>query len=248
MNWFPILLATACSSAPPAVEPVLERAIVASRTTFGTMTSMGPFRLDARTSTTTRSESGEKHEDESYSLRWQDESRWQVIRRRDGERTEELRVWDNRAWRAGGNGALLLRGDAEPYRASLAVNWDPWASAIGSWNQSVGFRLEATEQVEGRTALVYSLEPLAGAPSRKGNELVSVEGKVWIDETTAARLVGDVKLVTIRHGREQSVELRFSVTEVGGDPGVEAPPGAVAPSQRSEAPVPPPSDFGGSTP
>lgn len=231
-----LLLLLACSAEPAPVVEDVALPIVAQRTTFATMMSLGSFRLDSRTTTTTGT--GQKQE-ESYSLRWRDASAWQVIRGRDGQRFDELRVWDNQAWRASEDGALVSRGDGEPFRSALAANWDPWHDAVGTWSDYIGFREVGTEQVEGRVAIVYTLEPIARTAGRKSAQFIGVEGKVWIDQATAARIVGDVTLQTKQHQQERTVALRFSVTEIGGDAGVEPPPGVELPVPELATPEEP---------
>lgn len=222
MNWLFLL---ACSAEPIPVVEAVALPVVAKRTTFATMMAFGSFRLDARTTTTTHTFSGDEKQEESYSLRWNDASAWQTVRGRDGIRVEELRVWDNLAWHATGSGPFVNKGDGEPFRAALAGAWDPWHDAVGNFSNSIGFREVGTEQVEGRAATVYTLEPILNVPSRKSAQFLGVEGQVWIDQATAARIVGDVTLRTKHHERERTVSLRFSVTEIGGTPGVEPPPG-----------------------
>lgn len=161
-----------------------------------------------------------------------------MIRGRDGLRAEELRVWDNLAWHAAGRAPFSSKGDGEPFRATLASSWDPWHETLGNFSSSIAFREVGTEQVEGRTAAVYTLEPIPNAPSRKSAQFMGVEGQVWIDQATAARIVGDVTLRTKHHERERTVSLRFSVTEIGGNPGVEPPPGIEMPVVSPIIPAP----------
>jgi hypothetical protein len=223
-----LLLLLGCSAEPQATAPPEAMPAVANLTTFATMASLGPHRLESRTTTTiTRPELADQVREESFSLRWLDDSRWQAIRRRDGETVEELRIWENRVWRAAGGGPLQLRGDAEPYRSALHAEWDPWRSALGLWSEQVEFRELPSEEIEGRRALVYTLQPRAPlGDERKANRMLGVEGRVWIDEATAVRLVGDVTLRTQSRDKIEQVHLRYSVTEIGGEPGVEPPPTA----------------------
>ena len=223
----PILLALWGGAAPAPPPVVDEYPAAARRVTFATLEGLGPHRLDARITRTTQVEGAPPtEEDEAISLRWQDADHWQVTRRRGGKPVTEVRAWEGRAWLYTRGGAPVLHADAEPFRAALAAEWDPWTTALGAYADHLGLREVSQELVEGRMAHVYALELLDGEAG-KGREVERVEGRVWIDELTAVRLVGDLQVDARHRGRVRSVRLRFAVVEIGGDPGVEPPPGIV---------------------
>lgn len=221
-----LLLLTLLACDAPAPAPEVEAfPVAARRVTFATLESLGPHRLDARITRTTQVEGAPpSEEDESISLRWQDADHWQVSRRRDDKPVGEVRAWEGSAWLSSRGGPLRLHGDAEPFRAALAAEWDPWAAALGSYADHIGFREVGEELVEGRKARLYALE-LLDAVGGKGREVERVEGRVWIDELTAVRLVGDLAVDAVHRGKRRGVRLRFAVVEIGGDPGVASPLG-----------------------
>jgi len=198
----------------------------AAEVTFASLEALGSHRLDARIHTTVRLEGVPPQEAvETTSLRWRDAEHWQVSRRRDGVPLNEVLAWEGRAWTSTGGAALAGRGDAEPYRADLSVGWDPWRRALGTTADQLAFRPLGTESIEGRPARLYAVE--TGQPEGvKGRRIERVEGRVWIDELTSVRLVGDVTVATEHRGRAQEVRLSFSVAGIGEDPGVTPPPGA----------------------
>jgi len=198
----------------------------ATEVTFASLEALGSHRLDARIQTTTRIEGVPPTETvETTSLRWRDADHWQVSRRRDGVPMNEVLAWEGHAWTSTGGAALADRGDAEPYRADLSVGWDPWRRALGTAAEKLAFRPVGTESIEGRAARLYAVEP-AQPDGGKGRRIERVVGRVWIDELTSVRLVGDVTLATEHRGRAQEVRLSFSVAGIGEDPGVSPPPGA----------------------
>jgi hypothetical protein len=204
---------------------------VALETTLATVAGLGSHRLEARTTTTVEREGGAAEEDEeSFSLRWTDIDHWQVVRRHGERVLQDVRVFEGIAWSSRNARPFEKRGDPAPYLADLTVGWDPWKQAFGSWSDAIGFRAAGTEDIEGRPALVYALEPLSGGASAdRSRGVVAVEGRVWIDEATAVRLVGDARVVVRQRGRERSIHLRFSVSQIGGESGAELPPGVETP-------------------
>jgi hypothetical protein len=224
---FAILL-LACDPPPVEVDAPQSAPIVAQKTTLATVAGLGSHQLEARTTTrTTRDDGDPVEEEEAFTLRWTDEDHWQVVRKRGTRILEDVRVWDGQAYRSVAPGRWDQRGDAEPYRASLSVSWDPWVRAFGESANAIGFVAAGKEDIEGRTALVYTLQPLTspdGAP--RSRALATAEGKVWIDEATAARLVGDAHLVVQDRGLTRDIRLRFSLSGIGRDSGAEPPPTA----------------------
>ncbi len=163
-------------------------------------------------------------------LRWQDAEHWQFVRERAGDLLSESRVWDGQLWTATRDRELRRGRDAEVARVGLAQQADPWERTLGPTAANVAYIDLGTEIVENRTTHHYRLD-LVPTPAkvRKGQEVVGVEGQVWIDEETAVRMAGDVTVTTRKKGGLTMRHLRFSMSRVGGDAGVEPPPAPAAP-------------------
>ncbi len=221
----PSTILSACEAEAPATTPQADvYAEAATQVTFASLEALGSHRLDARIHTTVTIEGVPPKETlETMSLRWRDADHWQVSRRRDGVPVSDVLAWEGHAWTSTGGAPLADRGDAEPYRADLSVGWDPWRRALGTAADKLAFRPLGTESIEGRPARLYAVES-AQPEGGKGRRIERVEGRVWIDELTSVRLVGDVTLATEHRGRAQEVRLSFSVAGIGEDPGVSPPP------------------------
>ncbi len=222
----PSTILSACDAEAPEAVPQAEAFTQsATQVTFASLESLGSHRLDARIRTTATVEGmPPKEAEETVSLRWRDADHWQVSRRRDGMPVTDIVAWEGRAWTSTGGGPLADQGDAEPYRADLSVGWDPWRRALGSVADQLAFRPLGTESIEGRPARLYAVESAQPAGG-KGRRIERVEGRVWIDELTSVRLVGDLTLATEHRGRTQQVRLSFAVAGIGEDPGVSPPAG-----------------------
>lgn len=222
----PWTILSACDAeAPEATPEAAAFTESATHVTFASLEALGSHRLDARIRTTVTIEGVPPREtEETFSLRWRDADHWQVSRRRDGVPVTDVVGWEGHAWTSTGGGTLVDQGDAEPYRADLSVGWDPWRRALGSRADQLSFRPLGTESIEGRPARLYAVES-AQPEGGKGRRIERVEGRVWIDELTSVRLVGDVTLATDHRGRRQEVRLSFSVAGIGEDPGVSPPSG-----------------------
>lgn len=208
--------------APPTLTAAAERV------TLGTVRDLGPCIVRGTLRRETAGPGITRASEETSELRWQDPDNWSWVRTRDGRAVEETRVWDAVAWTRTGDRDFARKGDAEPYRVQLASVWDPWAS-LESFARQVVLTPGEVEELEGRRVVrhVASLAPPPERP-RRGWTVDSVDGTVWIDEATALRLQGDVTLAARDGDLRQTLHLAFSVSAIGGDPGLTPPPGAAA--------------------
>ncbi|MDP2308383.1 MAG: hypothetical protein Q8P18_20360 [Pseudomonadota bacterium] len=214
-----------------AVDGSVPLPAAAEKATFATVSGLGSYRLQADVR---RSIGGEGVEPfvttESVELRWRDADRWSYLQRKDERVRSDVRVWDAVAWTNGGAGPLVNKGDAEPFRVQLAGTWDPWSWALEGLANGVRLEPQGMEIVEGRRAIRHTVSPLPPPeppPQRapRGWSVTAAEGEVWIDEATAVRLKGQVKLAATSGRQTQEVSLSFSIVGVGVDPEVSAPPG-----------------------
>ncbi len=187
--------------------------------------------LEARIETTHTTEGGQPEVSEELTrLRWQDADHWQFVRERADTLLSETRVWDGELWTATRDRELRRGRDAEVARVGLAQQSDPWERTLGPTGSRIAYIELGTENVENRTTRHYRLELTPSPPgARKGQEVLGVEGQVWIDEETAVRMAGDVTVSTRKKGGLTARHLRFSMSRVGGDAGVQAPPAPAAP-------------------
>lgn len=215
----------ACSGS--AGDAALPLPAAAEKATFATVSGLGSYRLQADV---TRSIGAEGMaplvSTESVELRWRDADRWSYVQRRDDRVRSEVVVWDAVAWANGGDGPLVEKGDAEPFRVQLAGTWDPWSWALEGLAAGIRLEPDAVEIVEGRRALRHTVAALPPPEKpRRGWTVTAAEGEVWIDEATAVRLKGRVKVDAISGAQKQQVTLSFGIAGVGVDPEVSAPPG-----------------------
>lgn len=199
----------------------------AEKATFATVSGLGSYRLlaDVR-----RSVGGDGAvplvSTESVELRWSDSDNWSYVQRRDDRVRSEIRVRDSIAWANGGNGPLVNKGDAEPFRVQLAGTWDPWSWALEALSSGLLVTPEGVEIVEGRRAVRHAVAP-APPPEkpRRGWTVTAADGEVWIDEATAVRLKGRVRIEAVSGAQKQDVALTFTFGGIGADPDASSPPG-----------------------
>lgn len=203
----------------------------AGETTFASAEALGAYVLEARIMTTHTPDGGQPDVSEELTrLRWQDADHWQFVRERADTLLSETRVWDGQLWTATRDRELRLGHDAEVARVGLGQQSDPWARTLGPTAAQIAYIDLGIENVENRTTHQYRLELAPSAPgARKRQEVVSVEGRVWIDEETAVRMAGDITVSTQKKGGLTTRHLRFSMSRVGGDAGVHPPPAPAAP-------------------
>jgi hypothetical protein len=215
----------ACSGAPEAVSVPLP--VAADRATFATVAGLGSYRLQANVRRSTGGEGTPPvASTELVELRWKDADHWSYVQRRDDRVRSEVLVSGGVAWRSGGEGPLERKGDAEPYRVQLAGTWDPWSWALEGLASSLQLTPAGEELVDGRRAVRHIITPVPPPEKpRRGWTVTAAEGDVWIDDATAVRLVGNVRVEAVSGARTQEVTLAFSIEGVGLDPEVSAPPG-----------------------
>ncbi|GDX78897.1 hypothetical protein LBMAG42_07080 [Deltaproteobacteria bacterium] len=220
-----LILSLACGSGGSSATTPEVLSAAAQKTTIASFEALGAHILESRSEITTAREGVEDSlVSEVTRLRWQDDDHWQWVRERDGSRLSEVRVFDGVAWAASGAAALRRRPDPEPLRASLALDADPWVATMGTAESRIGYTEAGEEEVEGRKVWRYVLSLLPGVSGgRKSRDVLAVEGQVWIDQATAVRLAGDVTVQTKSRDQTRNTHLRFTVTRIGGDAGVEPP-------------------------
>lgn len=220
-----VLALVGCGGSPEDAPPPLP--VAAEQATFATVTGLGPYRLRADVRRSMGSEGAVAQvTTEAIDLRWRDLDHWSYVQRRDDRVRSEIVVWDAVAWANGGNGPLVRKGDAEPYRVQLGSTWDPWSWALEGLAAGIRFEPAEVELVSGRRALRHTLA--AAPPSerpRRGWTVTAVEGEVWIDEATAVRLKGTVTVDAVSGPRTQEVTLAFAMEGVGEEPEITAPTG-----------------------
>lgn len=231
-----LLLLTACSGGG-ADAPSL---VAASRdVTFGSLGALGSFVLEARVQRDRTTESGTTSTVEAFQLSWKDVDHFEVVETRDGRPGTRTLVVGGRAWFATGAGPLLPQRDAEPYRAQLAQTWDPWTAALEPFGERMVYTETDREPVEGRPTIVYtvSLAPLE-KPVKRAWEPVALDGRVWVDEATAVRLLADVRGEARSGAATLVTQLQVAVKGVGVEPTLSAPPSAAEapPAMPVEAP------------
>jgi hypothetical protein len=210
-----------------AEEEALPPPVAAEKATFATVSGLGSYRLQAEVR---RSMGGEgtppRVSTESFELRWRDADHWSYVQRRDERVRSEVVVWDAVAWTNGGDGPLVQKGDAEPFRVQLAGTWDPWSWALEGLAHGVHLEPDTIEIVEGRRALRHTVSPVPPPEKlRRGWTVTAADGEVWIDEASAVRLKGRVKVEAVSGAQKQDVELTFGMGGVGLDPEVSPPQG-----------------------
>lgn len=219
-----LTLLLACDRDPAAEDPLVQ---ASKEVTFGTVKTLGPHRMQASITTTTTPKTGGAPtvSQESISLAWQDDDTWRYAATRDGKLRNEVVIWEGQAWR--NLGARWERSpDAELWRVQLGSVWDPWATALQGLQDDVRLVPGDIEEVEGRRAVVHRVElvPAPEGPRRRPWTTTAAEGTVWVDEQSALRLVGDVRVVAESTGKSMEITLKFATSGIGMSARVEPPP------------------------
>lgn len=263
-------LLAACGDDPR----IAELAEVSQQLSFETVDQLGPHHyLGSLKHEAERSDGSVDRTDEAVEIRWQDWNSFEYRRTVEGELESAVVTRDGTPWQLLSDGSWRKGTDAEPHRLELRQSWNAWDQALEPYLERIRYVDRGTELVEGRQARRYAVElapepavaaededPKAGkrrraraakakARAASSDRLVSLSGEVWVDESTAVRLLADVEASRVHRGRRHTVRLKVVRSDVGRDQKIKAPAAerpdrrrpAAAPSAPSPAPTSPPS-------
>lgn len=218
-----LLALLACGSPERSTDEPIALTAAAEKTTFSGVAALGSFHLSASVRRTDTVEGRPPAESgETMEIRWQDADHWSQVAARDGRVHTDVRVWDGVAWVVGKTG-LEKKGDPERYRIQLATVWDPWTWGLERAAEDIKSVMGPVELLDGRRAVRYTL---ALADLKKGHRSwtpTAVSGDVWIDEATAVRMRGQVRVEATGDKRTRTTELLFTIGSIGADPAVVRP-------------------------
>ncbi len=222
---------------------------VSQQVQFEAVDSLGPHHfLGSVHHRRMRSDGTVGRTDEAVEIRWQDWDSFEFRRSVDGELATAVIARSGVPWMIQANGTWRREEDAEPFRLELRQSWNAWDQALEPYLDRIVYDDRGTEVVEGRQARRYGLSlapPVArpdaasrggkAAKRRKagrdksaepsGDRLLSIAGEVWVDESTAVRLLADVQAERIHRGRSHAVELKVVRSDIGRDQQIQAPDG-----------------------
>ncbi len=228
-----VVLVVGCG---PSASDEVDLGQVSQEIQFQSVDNLGPHKYLASVART-ESRAGQVAVEsvETFEITWQGWDDFEVRRTVDGDPAGVVRVAAGEAW-VEKNGKWQSRGDAEPYRQELRATWSGWDQALDAFRGRVDL-LEAEDGVvEGRPARRYTValrpEPKVGKAkakrqAREGGP-TAIEGFVWVDQTTAVRLVADVTGTVQRGDVMRTTHLKLARSGIGQDQGIEPPPKARA--------------------
>ena len=183
--------------------------------------------------------------DEAVEIRWQDWDTFAFRRVVDAQLQSAVVTVEGRPWSLRSKGRWERREDAEPYRLDLRQSWNAWEQALEPFDDRIVLEEEGSELFEGRAVRRYtvSLAPesdddavLARGKGKRRRQtrhqkassvqLLSLTGRVWVDEGTAVRLQADVTGELEHRGRRRTVELQLTRSGIGQSQDIEPPVGA----------------------
>lgn len=257
-------LIVACGDDPR----VAELAEVSQQLSFESVDQLGPHHyIGSLKHEAERSDGSVDRTDEAVEIRWQDWNSFEYRRTVEGELDSAVVARDGTPWQLLSGGSWRKGTDAEPYRLELRQSWNAWDQALEPYLERIRYVDRGTELVEGRQARRYAVElapvPTVSedAPAKAGkrrraraakakpkaadaDRLVSLSGEVWVDESTAVRLLADVEASRVHRGRRHTVRLKVVRSDVGRDQKIKAPeaerPGRRRPVEASTEPSPAP--------
>jgi hypothetical protein len=192
-----------------------------------------------------RSDGDVDRTDEAVEIRWQDWDTFAFRRVVDAKLQSAVVTVEGKPWSLRSKGRWERREDAEPYRLDLRQSWNAWEQALEPFDERILLEEEGAELFEGRAVRRYTVS-LAPEPEedellsrgkgkrrrkkrhRQANpvQLLSLSGRVWVDEGTAVRLQAEVIGELEHRGRRRTVELQLTRSGIGQSQDIEPPVGA----------------------
>lgn len=240
------LWALGCSG-PSQEAPTMTLERASEEVSFGTISSLGPHRLETSVIRRVLPASGAaeplSETDEQIILAWQDWDNFQYQRLRDGTLVTDNLVVKGNFWERGPSGRKVRGGDPEPVRADLRLAWDVWGASLAPFLDDLVYERVEEGIIEGRAARRFKLDlKPAPTPSRSGLRPVSLSGHVWLDQATAVRLLAEVQGRWARSGDEghvQEVVLYLVRSRIGEPQALRAPGVERRKSRRQGQPASP---------
>lgn len=183
--------------------------------------------------------------DEAVEIRWQNWDTFEFRRVVNAELQSAVVTVDGRPWSLRSKGRWELREDAEPYRLDLRQSWNAWDQALEPFKERIELEEEGSELFEGRAVRRYAVrlvpeseEPELERGKGKGkrrrkvhqpantDQLISLSGRVWVDEGTAVRLQAEVTGELEQRGRRRTVDLQLTRSGIGLPQDISPPEGA----------------------
>jgi hypothetical protein len=249
-------MALACGPTNPDVPTLGE---VSQEVQFESVDRLGPHRFLASIRHREIRDGGEvDRSDEAVEIKWQDWDTFEFRRVVNAELQSAVVTVDGRPWSLRSKGRWERREDAEPYRLDLRQSWNAWNQALEPFKERLELEEEGSELFEGRAVRRYAVrlkpEPEATVSARgKGkrrrklhqpegdDKLISLSGRVWVDEGTAVRLQAEVSGEVERRGRRRTIDLQLTRSGIGLAQDIAPPVGAskrVRPASLPESGTP----------
>ena len=231
-----VLLPVACKGCQKQEVPQVTLAQEADKVIFASVEKIGAHRYIGRVTRADSRDGGKpvSHE-ETVDLGWEDWDNFRYSRLINGEPAFEVLVANSVPYIRRGTGRWEQRDDVEPYRVELESTWDTWDEAMEPFGYRVALTDQGTEVIEGRPTTRYAVS-LAPVPEVKGKgkkkggathshfEPLTLSGTVWVDQTTAVRLVGDVSGSVQQGNLTRTIALRFARSGFGEKQDIAPPP------------------------
>lgn len=225
---------------------------------FESVDRLGPHRyLASIRHRIVRDDGSVDRSDEAVEIKWQDWDTFEFRRVVDAELQSAVVAVDGRPWSLRSKGRWELREDAEPYRLDLRQSWNAWDQALEPFKDRIELEEEGSELFEGRAVRRYAVrlmpepeperaEAAKGKGKRRrklhepaaGDALVSLSGRVWVDEGTAVRLQAEVSGELDQRGRRRTVDLQLTRSGIGLAQDIAPPAGATRRVRPASLPEP----------
>jgi hypothetical protein len=168
--------------------------------TFENVTRLGPHRFESilqRESTYNGQTTTEK-----VNMEWADWDNFQLQRSRNNRLRAENRVLRGKAFARSGKGRFRAASDAELYRVEMRHSASFWGRALEPFRGRVLAEPAESGTIDGRPAQRYTISLVDAPPPARGAHPISLNGEMWLDETTAVRLSGRLNGHFLKNGVE----------------------------------------------
>ena len=210
-------------------------AAASQRVVFESLDKLGPHRsLASLRRMEERPDREATRTEDAVEIAWKDWNNFEHRRVADGRLASLTRVVDGTTYLQRSPTQWERRDNPEPARVELRDSWNLWELGLAPFDERLVLEEDRQELIEGRPTRVYrlTLAPPPEAPKAKGKKarktsedpIFSLEGWVWVDSASAARLLAEVKGAWRQGDRTRRVELDLAVSAIGQEPELNPPP------------------------
>jgi hypothetical protein len=153
---------------------------------------------------------------EILQITWKDWDNFQSTRTVSDQVVSDVIISDFTTWIFLGE-EWKKQPDGELYRTQLRMTWNQWDDVMRHFDEFVTWTPTSLEILDGRRTQKYVASFSRPTDTKTTFRPLSFQGKMWVDELTAVRVLGEIKGELGRAAYKKELRLQIQRSEIGGE-------------------------------